>query len=132
MRGQNEKLERRWHQAIAALLTQNTIAQAATAAGIDETTMYRWLKDPDFSYAYFQARSALLERALGHIAEGLIAAAATLREIVDDREASPTSRVNAAKALFDLALKDREVAGLEARVAALEEALAVREEMKAS
>lgn len=94
--------------------------------------MYRWLKDQDFSYAYYQALAPILERALGHVAEGLIAAAATLREIVDDPEASATSRVNAAKALFDLALKDLEAAGLEARVAALEEALAVRQEMKAS
>ena len=132
MPGHGEKLERRWEQTIAALLSQSTIAGAAKQAGVDVTTLYRWLKDQDFYYAFYKARNDLLQHALGHIAEGLVAAATVLREILVDPDASATAKVSAAKALFDLAQKDKEQASLEARVAALEEALKAQEAMRAA
>jgi hypothetical protein len=56
MTGHGEKLSRKREQAIAALLTQPTIAAAAKMAGIGERTLRRWLKLPEFASAYDAAR----------------------------------------------------------------------------
>ena len=48
--------------AIAALLTQPSIAKAAEAAGVPERTLYRWLKDDKFRAAYRAVRDQLIER----------------------------------------------------------------------
>jgi transposase-like protein len=118
--GHGEKLTRLWEPAIAALLSQGTIAKAARAAGVDETSLRRWLRDPGFRAAYHQARADLLQHAVGHISEGLVTAAVVLRTILTDREASASSKVAAARTLFEMALRDREVEALEARLAAVE------------
>ena len=120
MTGHGEKFERKWEQAIAALLSQGTILQAATAAGVDESSLRRWLKDAAFKAAYHQARADLLQHSLGHIAAGLTAAALVLRGILIDKEASASSKVAAARTLFEMAMKDRELEALEARLAAVE------------
>ena len=39
-------------KALTALLEQLTIDKAADAAGVDRSTIYRYLKDPDFAAAY--------------------------------------------------------------------------------
>jgi hypothetical protein len=57
---------------------------------------------------------------LGHIAAGLTAAALVLRGILIDKEASASSKVAAARTLFEMAMKDRELEALEARLAAVE------------
>jgi hypothetical protein len=62
--GHGEKLSRKREKAIAALLTEPTIAQAAKAAGIGEKTLRRWLKSPEFSLAYDAARRELIDVAM--------------------------------------------------------------------
>ena len=42
--------------AIVALLNEQSVARAATAARVGERTLYRWLREPAFSRAYRQAR----------------------------------------------------------------------------
>lgn len=60
MTGQGEKLSRKRDQAIAALLTQPTISEAAKAIGVGEKTLRRWLKVPEFMAAYNAARHEVL------------------------------------------------------------------------
>ena len=42
------KFTRKKEQAIAALLTQRNVEEAARSAGIGTQTLLRWLKLPDF------------------------------------------------------------------------------------
>jgi DNA-binding phage protein len=42
-----EDLSPAQQQALAALLAGRTVTAAATAAGVNRTTVYRWLRDPD-------------------------------------------------------------------------------------
>ena len=122
MHGHGEKMTRRWEQAIISLLTHATIGQAAKAAKVNEATLRRWMREPQFREAYHNARADLLQQALGHAAEGLVEAALVLRHILRNQDAPASARVAAAKALFDLALKDRDLEDLEARLAVLEAA----------
>src|SRR5260370_23002489 len=52
------KFGRKKEEAIAALLTQRNIEEAAKVAGIGANTLLRWLKVPEFQTAYREARRA--------------------------------------------------------------------------
>ena len=130
MPGHGEKKNRKQEAAVAALLSHATLSQAASAIGIDESSLRRWLQDPAFKQRYYQARADLLQHSLGHLAEGLVEAAIVLRVIMRSSETPASARVAAAKALFDLALKDRAVQDYEERIAALEAAQALHERLR--
>jgi hypothetical protein len=58
MAGKQGKFGRKQEEAIAALLTQRNVEEAARSAGIGTRTLLRWLKVPEFQAAYRQARVA--------------------------------------------------------------------------
>ncbi len=49
-------------RAIIALLNEQTVGRAAAAAKVGQRTLYRWLREPEFSRAYRQARRTPLVR----------------------------------------------------------------------
>ncbi|MGO8683507.1 MAG: hypothetical protein ACLQUT_02845 [Thermoleophilia bacterium] len=60
--------ERCYPQAIAALLTAPTIADAARAAGVSEPTLWHWMQEPDFRREYQAAQQqALAARAAANL-----------------------------------------------------------------
>ncbi len=120
MSGHGEKLSRKQELAIAALLQCPTLAAAAKQAGIGEATLWRWLQRSEFEAAYRVARYASVEHAITQLQQGTGQAVDTLRTIMGDGEAPPSSRVAAAKTVLDLALKLRETEGLEERLTTLE------------
>jgi hypothetical protein len=61
------KLERQQEQAIAALLTEKTHAEAAARVGIAPATLQRWLLLPEFRSAYREARRQVVEAAVGRL-----------------------------------------------------------------
>jgi hypothetical protein len=113
--------QRKKEQAILALLTHDSIARAAKSIDMSERGLRLWLKKPDFFEAYVQARADLLQHAVGHIAQALVGAAVVLRAVCLDPDAPATARVNAARSIFELALKDREIMQFEGRLATLEQ-----------
>ena len=58
MVGHGNKYERKKEAAIAALLTQRNIEEAAKVTGIGTNTLLRWMKDQGFQAAYREARRA--------------------------------------------------------------------------
>ena len=56
MVGHGAKFTRKKEEAIAALLTQRNVEEAARAAGIGTQTLLRWMKEPEFDAAYREAR----------------------------------------------------------------------------
>jgi hypothetical protein len=60
MVGHGSKFDRKKEAAVAALLTQRNIEEAARVAGIGTQTLYRWLKVPEFQEAYREVRRASL------------------------------------------------------------------------
>jgi len=115
-------LGRKQEDAIAALLTQRNVEEAARAAGIGVRTLLRWLKLPEFQSAYRQARRDAFGQAIARLQQGTSAAATTLLKVMIDPGAPASVRVRAADSVLNHATKAIEIEEIEARVAALEQA----------
>jgi hypothetical protein len=104
MIGHGEKLTRKQEAAIAALLTESTIAAAALKTDIGEATLQRWLKLPAFDRAYRDARRQLVHDAVGRLQGAVGDAVDTLRSIAKDGK-KESDRVRASVALLDQAFR---------------------------
>jgi hypothetical protein len=124
MAGHGSKIGRKQEDAIAALLTQRNVEEAARAAGIGARTLLRWMKVPEFQSAYRQARREAFGQAVARLQQGTSAAVTTLMKIMIDPSAPASVRVRAADSVFNHAAKAIEIEDIEARVAALEQAAA--------
>lgn len=121
------KRQKRQEMAIAALLTEKTAAEAAKAAGISETTLYRWLHNEEFQDAYSDAKNAIVRSATLKMRNGMRQGVATLQEICHDIYAPPAARVTAARTLVEFALRANEQENIENRIRKLEKAAAENE-----
>jgi phage terminase small subunit len=119
MKGHGEKLSRKREQAIAALLSEATVASAAERAGISEVTLWRWLKQPEFKAAYREARRQVVEKAVAQLQQSSWAASTTLLKLLASN--SDSVRLRAAEAILSHANKGLELIDFEERIAALEE-----------
>jgi hypothetical protein len=79
MKGNGERSMRKREQAIAALLTEPTLAAAANRSGVGETTLWRWLQDPGFQNAYASARRSVVDAAIANLQQAATEAVACLR-----------------------------------------------------
>jgi DNA-binding MurR/RpiR family transcriptional regulator len=114
--------------ALAALLVQPTIAAAAESAGVSETTLMRWMQEPQFAGRYREARAQLVVQTGAALQRASSGAVATLQAVMEDSEAPASARVSAARAVLELALRAREQEELSARIEALEAAVAEQEQ----
>jgi hypothetical protein len=124
MRAPGGKFGRKKEEAIAALLTQRNIEEAAKVAGIGANTLLRWLKVPEFQTAYREARRAAFGQAVARLQQGTAAAATTLLKTLIDPNTPASVKVRAAEAIFNHAAKAIEIEDIEVRVTELERALA--------
>src|ERR1041385_2962644 len=92
-------------RAIIALLSEPTMAGAATAAGISEVTLWRWLQDKGFRAVYMEARRAAVQRAIARMQSATCEAVETLRAVMNDQTSKGSERVSAAKAIIEFAYK---------------------------
>ena len=122
MAARGSNLARKQEEAIAALLTQRNIEEAARAAGVGARTLLRWMKLPEFEKAYREARRAAFGQAVARLQQGTSAAATTLLKTMIDPATPASVRVRAAEAIFSHAGKAIEIEDIEARVAELERA----------
>jgi hypothetical protein len=122
MAGHGEKLGRKQEEAIAALLSQRSIEDAARTAGVGTRTLLRWLQLPAFKAAYREARRAAFGQSIARLQQATSAAAATLMKIMVDPNAPASTRVRAADSVFNHAAKAIEIEDIEARVSELERA----------
>ncbi len=117
-------LGRKQEDAIAALLTQRNVEEAARAAGVGARTLLRWLKLPEFQNAYRQARREAFGQAIARLQQGSAAAATTLLKVMLDAATPHSTRVRAAESVLTHAAKAIEIEDIEARVTALEQTAA--------
>ena len=123
MKGSDDKINRKQELAIIALLQCPTLMAASKQVGIAEVTLWRWLQQSDFEEAYRRARQAAVDQAISQLQQASGEAVETLRAVQTDPGAPPSSRVTAAKAVLEMALKIRESEEMESRLAALEETI---------
>jgi transposase-like protein len=87
--------------AVAALLTQRNVEEAAKAVGISTRTMLRWIKEPEFQAAYREARRAAYSQAVAKLQQGATAAATTLLKVMLDQGTPASVRVRAAECIMN-------------------------------
>jgi hypothetical protein len=129
-RGHGDKLERKTEAAIVALLAHPTMPEAAKAAGVSETTLWRWLQRDDFRKKYREAQEKVFDGALGSLHGATTEAVNCLRRNLSC--GNPSAEVHAARTILDYTLRARELFDLENRIALLEAALKAREEAEKS
>src|ERR1700692_148018 len=122
MVGPGSKFTRKKEEAIAALLTQRNVEEAARAAGIGTQTLLRWLKIPEFHTAYREARRAAFSQSIARLQQATSAAVSTLLKVMVDPSTPPSTRVRAADSVLDHSAKAIDIEDIEARVSELERA----------
>ena len=120
MKGHGTQFGLKKEQAVAALLTQRNIEEAAKSVGISPNTLLNWIKVPEFQMAYREARRAAYSQAVARLQQGATAAATTLLKTMIDPNTPASVRVRAAECVMNHATKAIEIEDIEARVAALE------------
>ncbi len=119
-------LSRRHEGVIVALLSNPTIKDAATAASVSESTIWRLMQREDFLKRYKEAQDKAVDGALGALQGAATQAIESLKKNLSC--GTPSAEVQAAKAILDYTFKVREQFDYAERVKYLEQALKAREE----
>ncbi len=126
----NIALEPRQAEALAALLSERTIADAATKAGVPKRTLEHWLyEDEDFREAYDSACMAATETACNRLRLCAERAIATLEKNLTARRVADQNR--AAAALLHHLERVEEKIDNAKRIRALEQKIAALKKEKA-
>jgi transposase-like protein len=122
MAGHGGKIGRKQEEAIAALLSQRNIDEAARTCGLGPRTLLRWLKLQEFSAAYREAKRAAFSQSIARLQQASSVAATTLLKIMVDSSAPASTRVRAADSVLGHAKQAIELEDIEARISELERA----------
>lgn len=117
----------RKEKALQALLTSRTRAEAAKAAGIGESTLREYMKDPEFLEQYREAFRNLVQDATRQAQQSIAPAIATLKEIMEDADAQATARIQAARSTLEYSLKLTEQTDILEHLQELEKAVSALE-----
>ena len=98
-------ITKRKEKALRALLVSRTRAEAARAAGIAESTLREYMKDPEFLERYREAFGNLVQDATRQAQQALALAISTLTEIMGNTDEQATARIQAARSTLEYALK---------------------------
>ena len=116
--GHGAKYGHKKEESIIALLTQRNVEEAARVAGIGTTTLYQWLKEPEYKIFYRAARLAAFGQAAARLHQGIGSAITTMLKIMVHEGTPPAAMMRAADLVLAYATEASE-ADLEACLAAL-------------
>lgn len=114
------KFGRKQEEAIAALLVQRNVEDAAKSIGIGARTLLRWLRIREFQARYRTARRTAFSQSIARLQQASTAAVSTLIRIMVDTNSPASVRVRAAESILNHARHAIEIEDIEVRVAALE------------
>ena len=117
-----ENLTRRQQAIIPLLIEMPTLRSAADKIGINQSTLMRWLKLPEFIKAYREARYVVMSEAFMNLQKNCNRATEVLVELMEDEETPHAVRYNCACAILDMAMRTRTIDELEERLEAIEQA----------
>ncbi len=95
------KFGRKMEDAIAALLSQRNVDEAARTAGIGTRTLLRWMKEPEFQTAYREARRAAFGQSVARLQQASSAAVSTLLKVMVDPNSPASTKVRAADSVLN-------------------------------
>ena len=113
-------LSPRQYKAVRALLAEPTVAKAAVASGVGESTIYKWLSENLFRAALAQAEGEAVAAAGRRLAALAESALDTVADVMADPTTPAPTRVRAAEVVLNNLLRYREVTAFEQRLAELE------------
>jgi transposase-like protein len=122
MTGHGSKFGRKKEEAIAALLTQRNVEDAARSIGVAPKTLLRWMKQPEFEPAYRAARRDAFKQSIARLQQATSAAVTTLLKVMVDPGTPASTKVRAADSVLDHAAQAIEIEDIEARLTELERA----------
>lgn len=122
MTGHGAKYGRKQEEAIAALLTQRNVEEAAKSINVATKTLIRWMKLPEFQKAYRDARRAAFGQPIARLQQLSSAAVSVLGKVLIDPNTPASTKVRAVDSVLNHATKAIEVEDLAARIEALEQA----------
>jgi len=126
-KGHGSKFGRKKEAAITALLSGKNQAEAARVAGVDPSTLKRWLRLPQFQAEYLQARRDAMSHTNARIQHNSGALASLGFKLVADATTPASVKAHLILGLLDRGNKSLELDDVLVRLAVLERA---REETK--
>lgn len=120
-RYQTEHLTGKRLKGVKALLTTDSIEDAAKTAGVTRNTLYRWLKEEIFTKELSKAKRQMVQYSILKLQRSTKDAVQALSEICRDKDGTASARVAAAREILATSLKAIEIEELEARIEKLEQ-----------
>src|SRR5437764_11995106 len=105
MKGHGAKYERKREDAIAALLTQRNIDEAARSIGITQNTLLSWMKLPECDAAYREARRLAFRQSAARLQQASSAAVTTLLKLMVEAGTPASVKARAADSVLDHSAK---------------------------
>lgn len=105
---------------LMAVLEHRTLGDAAASLGVDESTVWRTIRSPDFSAALAFALREMIVLAIAKLQRVTPKATQVFEDAIDDPQVSWPCKINSAKLIWEGATKGYELLCLESRLAALE------------
>ena len=119
--GYGETLGRRKEGAIAALLANSTLTEAAASCGISERTLRRWMRNKPFIRRYRRERAMMLDGIVDVLKRSAVNAVQVLVGVAQSGKSPASARVSAASRILEFNFKSHELVTIEKRLAQLEE-----------
>jgi transposase-like protein len=95
------KLGPKKERAIIALLSQRSVEEAARVIGVSTRTLYRWMKQLDFSAAYLDARKSVYFQSMSRLHQMANPAVTTLGRALVDPSTPMATKVRAADKILE-------------------------------
>ena len=115
------KLTARQLKAIPHIVSNPTYTEGCKKAKINKTTLYKWLKEPEFKAELDRQRDEIAAEAFGVLSQGLTKAVETLVSLLDNKD-DRLKRL-AAKDVIDFIIRHKENEDLDKRLTAIEQRL---------
>jgi hypothetical protein len=90
-------------RAVTALVTTESLTAAATASGLSERTLRRYLAEPEFRQQYRAAAREQAQQAASAVLAASLKAVEVLAQCMDT--GTPATKTRAARVVLDLALR---------------------------
>ncbi len=116
------KLTARQLKAIPHIVSSPTYTESCKEAKINKTTLYKWLKEPEFKAELDRQRDEVAAEAFGVLSQGLTKAVETLVGLLDNKD-DRLKRL-AAKDVIDFIIRHKENEDLDERLKEVEKRLA--------
>ena len=107
-------------RAVVALLSEKTVTEAAAKAGVDESTLRRWMSDDEaFQAEYAAARTAAYQAGI-YRAQALTGRALDTLEALLDDEKHPKVRLGAARTVAEIGIHQHDAETIMAKLDEIE------------